>query len=90
VEAPAPTPSDLAAGPQAAPQHRPRTLPLASSINSQLLYREDMWASSKRGSKASRGAMGLLDNIIAVTVYVVGTGLALSELYRFVQRAVTR
>ena len=31
-----------------------------------------------------------MDNIIAVTVYVVVAGLALSELYRFVQRAVSR
>jgi hypothetical protein len=65
-------------------------LPLASSINSQFQYRGDMRANSKRGSKASQGAMGLMDNIIAVAVYVVVAGLALSELYRFVQRAVSR
>jgi cobalamin biosynthesis protein CobD/CbiB len=34
--------------------------------------------------------MGVVDNIIAVTVYVVVVGLALSELYRFVQGAVSR
>jgi cobalamin biosynthesis protein CobD/CbiB len=34
--------------------------------------------------------MGLVDNIIAVAVYVVVAGLALSELYRFVQKAVSR
>jgi cobalamin biosynthesis protein CobD/CbiB len=65
-------------------------LPLASSINSQFQYRGDMQARSKRRSKVSVGAMGLVDNIIAVTVYVVVAGLALSELYRFVQRAVSR
>jgi hypothetical protein len=65
-------------------------LPLASSINSQFQYRGDMRARSKRRSKVSVGAMGLVDNIIAVTVYVVVAGLALSELYRFVQRAVSR
>ncbi len=65
-------------------------LPLASSINSQFQYRGDMRARSKRRSKVSLDAMGLVDNIIAVTVYVVVTGLALSELYRFVQRAVSR
>jgi hypothetical protein len=64
-------------------------LPLASSINSQFQYRGDMRARSKRRSKVL-GAMSLVDNIIAVTVYVVVTGLALSELYRFVQRAVSR
>jgi hypothetical protein len=65
-------------------------LPLASSINSRFQYRGDMPTRSKRRSKASLGAMGVVDNIIAVTVYVVVAGLALSELYRFVQRAVTR
>jgi hypothetical protein len=65
-------------------------LPLASSINSQFQYRGDMRATSKRRSKASLGAMGLVDNIIAVTVYVVVAGLALSELYRFIQRVLTR
>jgi hypothetical protein len=65
-------------------------LPLASSINSQFQYRGDMRARSKRRSKASLGAMGLVDNIIAVTVYVIAAGLALSQLYRFVQRAVSR
>ena len=65
-------------------------LPLASSINSQFQYRGDMRARSKRRSKVFLGAMGLVDNIIAVTVYAVMTGLALSELYRFVQRAVSR
>ena len=65
-------------------------LPLASSPNSQFQYRGDMWAGSKRRSKVSLGAMDLVDNIIAVTVYVVVAGLALSELYRFVQRAVSR
>ena len=64
--------------------------PLASSINSQFEYRRDMRASSKRRSKVSLGAMGLVDHIIAVTVYVVVAGLALSGLYRFVQRAVSR
>ncbi len=49
-----------------------------------------MRASSKRRSKVSLGAMGLVDHIIAVTVYVVVAGLALSGLYRFVQRAVSR
>ena len=49
-----------------------------------------MRARSKRRSKVSLGAMGLVDNIIAVTVYVVVAGLALFELYRFVQRAVSR
>jgi cobalamin biosynthesis protein CobD/CbiB len=33
--------------------------------------------------------MSLVDNIIAVAVYVVVAGFALSELYRFVQRAVS-
>jgi hypothetical protein len=65
-------------------------LPLASSINSRFQYREDMRARSKRRFKVSLGAMGLVDNVIAVTVYVVVAGLALSELYRFVQRAVSR
>jgi hypothetical protein len=65
-------------------------LPLASSINSQFQYPWDMRAKSKRRSKVSLGAMGLVDNIIAVTVYVVVAGLVLSELYRFVQRAVSR
>jgi hypothetical protein len=69
-------------------------LPLASSINSQFQYpwdmRGNMRAKSKRRSKVSLGAMGLVDNIIAVTVYVVVAGLALSELYRFVQKAVSR
>ena len=49
-----------------------------------------MRARSKRRPKISLGAMGLVDNIIAVTVYAVVTGMALSELYRFVQRAVSR
>ena len=65
-------------------------LPLASSINSQFQYRGDMRAKTKRRPKISLGAMGLVDNIIVVTVYVVVAGLALSELYRFVQRAVSR
>ena len=65
-------------------------LPLASSINSQFQYRGNMRARSERRSKVSVGARGLVDNIIAVTVYVVVAGLALSELYRFVQRAVSR
>jgi hypothetical protein len=34
--------------------------------------------------------MGLVDNIIAVTVYVVLVGFALCELYRFVQKTVSR
>jgi hypothetical protein len=68
----------------------PKMLPLASSINSQFQYRGDMRARSKRRSKASLGAMRVLDNIIAVAVYVVVAGLALSELYRFVQKAVSR
>jgi len=72
------------------PADCPKMLPLASSINSRFQYREDMRARSKRGSKSSLGAMGLVDNIIAVTVYVVVAGLALSELYRFVQRVVSR
>jgi len=55
-------------------------LPLASSFNSQFQYRGDMRVRSKRRSKASQGAMGVVDNIIAVTVYVVVVGLALSEL----------
>jgi hypothetical protein len=65
-------------------------LPLASSINSQFQYRGDMRARSKRRPKVSLGAMSRVDNIIAVTVYVVVVGLALSELYRFVQGAVSR
>ena len=65
-------------------------LPLASSINSQFQYRGDMRARSKRRSKVSLGAMSRVDNIIAVTVYVVVVGLALSELYRFIQRVLTR
>jgi hypothetical protein len=65
-------------------------LPLASSINSQFEYRGDMLASSKRRSKVSLGAMRVVDNIIAVAVYVVVAGLALSGLYRFVQRVVSR
>ena len=65
-------------------------LPLASSINSRFQYRGNMRARSKHRSKASLGAMSLVDNIIAVTVYVVVAGFALSELYRFVQEAVSR
>jgi hypothetical protein len=67
-----------------------RLLPLASSINSRFQYRGDMRARSKRRSKVSLGAVSFVDNIIAVMVYVVVVGLALSELYRFIQRAVSR
>jgi hypothetical protein len=56
---------------RAAPWHCPRALPLASSINSQVLYREDMRARSKRRPKAAPNPMGFVDNIIAVAVYVV-------------------
>jgi hypothetical protein len=47
-------------------------------------------ARPKRRSKVSPGRDGLVDNMIAVTVYVVVAGLALSELYRFVQKPVSR
>jgi hypothetical protein len=71
-------------------RHCPKLLPLTSSINSRFQYCGGMRARSNRKSKASLGAIGLVDNIIAVTVYVVVAGLALSELYRFVQRAFSR
>jgi hypothetical protein len=77
-----------------APQPCPRVAPKCSlwpvaSIPSFSIV-GNMRARSKRRSKVSIGAMGLMDNIIAVTVYVVVAGLALSELYRFVQRVVSR
>jgi cobalamin biosynthesis protein CobD/CbiB len=39
--------------------------------------------------KANPALTSRVDNIIAVTVYVVVAGLALSGLYRFVQKAVS-
>lgn len=64
---------------------------LASSTNSQVLYRNDMRA--RRMSKAGQKAMRLLDNIdniIVVVVYVAVAAVVLRELYRFVQDAVSR
>jgi hypothetical protein len=41
-------------------------------------------------SKAGQKAMRILDNIIVVAVYVAVAGVVLRELYRFVQKAVSR
>lgn len=41
-------------------------------------------------SKAGQKAMRILDKIIVVAVYVVVAGVVLRELYRFVQKAVSR
>ena len=69
-------------------RHCPKTLLLASGINLQFLYRQEMQARSRL--KAFQKAMNILDNIVAVIAYVVVAGLAVSELYRFVQRVVSR
>jgi hypothetical protein len=60
-------------------------LPLASSIKSLFLYRQDMRARSI--SKAGQNAMRILDNIIVLVVYVVVAAVVPRELYRFVQDA---
>jgi hypothetical protein len=41
-------------------------------------------------SKTSQKAMGIADNVIAATVCLVVTSLILAELFRFVQRAISR
>ena len=41
-------------------------------------------------SKAGQKAMRILDNFILLAVYVVVAGVVLRELYRFVQKAVSR
>jgi hypothetical protein len=54
-------------------------LPLASSINSQLQYRGDMRARSKRRSKVSVGAVGFVDTTLSGLLNVshpVGASLA--------------
>ena len=70
------------------PKHCPKTLPLASSRNSQSLYGQEMRA--RLISKAGQKAMRILDNIIVVAVYVAVASVVLRELYRFVQKAVSR
>ena len=70
------------------PKHCPKTLPSASSRKSWFLYRQDMRA--RLISKAGQKAMRILDNIIVVAVYVAVAGVVLRELYRFVQKAVSR
>jgi hypothetical protein len=70
------------------PKHCPKTLPSASSTNSWFRYRQYMRARliSKEGQKALR----ILDNMIAVAVYVAVAGVVLRGLYQFVQKAVSR
>jgi hypothetical protein len=63
-------------------------LPLASSINSWLLYCQKMRA--RLISKAGQKALRILDNIIAAAGYIVVASVVLRELYRFVQKAVSR
>jgi hypothetical protein len=41
-------------------------------------------------SKAGQKAMRILDDIIVVAVYVAVASVVLRELYRFVQKAVSR
>jgi len=40
--------------------------------------------------KSFQKAAGTLDNVIAVIVYVIATGLVLRQLYRFVEGAFSR
>jgi hypothetical protein len=70
------------------PKHCPKTLPSASSTEPWFVYRQDMRA--RLISKAGQKAMRILDNIIVVGVYVAAAGVVLRELYRFVQKAVSR
>jgi hypothetical protein len=49
-----------------------------------------MRARNRSVSKANRGAMRVLDNVIFIAVYVVVTGYILAKLYQFVANAVTR
>ena len=59
-----------------------------SSVNLQVLYRQMMRRKTK--AKVSQKAKGMADNIIAAIVYVIVTSLVLSELYRFVQKTISR
>jgi hypothetical protein len=45
---------------------------------------------ARRISKSGQKALRILDNIIAVAVYVAVAGVVLRGLYQFVQKAVSR